>query len=791
MTGTNSAQLDAFYKHLRRGWSVIPVSPGSKKPLIRWKRYQEAPASREQIEEWLEKWPDANPGAVSGMVSQFVVLDVDGSEGEKTLTQLGRLPRTPKVRTGRGWHYYFKHPGRPVRNFVGELPGLDLRGDGGYVVAAGATHESGRRYEWEVSPEEAPLADLPPWLFELIEGKNTPPEAPEPAQDGLHADSVVVRQDGGTSPHHVHLRYAEVALEKEIAALERARQGERNNTLNKAAFALGQLVAAGVLDKGEVEARLYAAAVQLSLHRDGRGSRQVEATIRSGLEAGMAQPRILPSLLRTESLQVALKRTHAPVADDDAALSEQEDVIEPADGGEPTTDMGNGERLIRYFGHLIRYSQAIGWLYYDGKKWQHGDLPVRELGKLTVRLIYGEAIAAESQERREALSKHAVRSEASRAIDAMLRQASSDPRITIHPSALDSDPWLFNCDNGIIDLRTGELLPHSPGHLLSKISPVAYDPSAAAPTWERFIHEIFEGSAGVSSYIRRVAGYAMTGLTTEQVWFVLWGVGSNGKSTLLSLLYATFGDYAQNTTTDMFLMRRGDTPTNDLARLVGARFVSASESGEGRRLDEARIKQLTGGDPITCRFLHREFFDFVPALKLLFGANHKPRISGTDYAIWRRVRLIPFLHTWYGPNERGEPKRDNSLKTRLLVELPGILAWAVRGCLEWQREGLADPPAVLAATEEYRDDSDVVGNFLEDCCETLNGISGMSEEDVLIQGWSVTSSDLYRAYTTWCESEGEKPQTQRWFAPKLEERGFVSKRGTGGTRSWWGLKLRG
>lgn len=469
--------------------------------------------------------------------------------------------------------------------------------------------------------------------------------------------------------------------------------------------------------------------------------------------------------------------------------------VEASDNGEPCTDLGNGERLIRYFGDRIRHSAELGWMYYDGRRWVRDEAPVREFAKLTVRLIYGEAQHCTNEVRREALGKHAWRSESAGALAAMLTLAATDKRITIRPDELDPDPWLFNCANGTVDLRTGACLPHNAAQLISKMSPVEYDISAGAPTWGRFVADVFAGSAGVAEFMRRAVGYSLTAATREQVWFLLYGSGSNGKSTFLDLLRTVFGDYAQHAVTETLLARRSEGIPNDVARLPSVRFLTAIESQEGRRLAEGFIKQLTGGDPITARFLHHEFFEFVPVLKLFFATNHRPRIQGTDHATWRRVLLVPFTNTWYKADEDGEPKRDPALANKIRAdELPGVLAWAVRGCLEWQREGLRPPEAVKMATQEYRDAEDTLGGFLVECCECLAGLKYMTEVAIRASGLSVTAGELYLAFSKWCEEAGEQfkgspPLTKTAFGLALGERGFVKARGAKNVAVWYGLRL--
>lgn len=325
--------------------------------------------------------------------------------------------------------------------------------------------------------------------------------------------------------------------------------------------------------------------------------------------------------------------------------------------------------------------------------------------------------------------------------------------------------------NGTVDLRTGELRPHRREDLITRLAPVEYDPDAEAPLWEAFLRRIMDGNEDLIRFLQRAVGYSLTGDTSEQCFFLLYGTGANGKSTFLEAIRAMLGDYAQQADFGTFLVQNRDGPRNDVARLVGARFVSAVEVESGRRLSETLVKQLTGNDRVVARFLYREHFEFVPTFKLWLAANHKPVIRGADHAIWRRIKLIPFQVT-IPPEDR-----DRQLAARLRAELPGVLAWAVRGCLEWQQYGLGEPPEVTEATNEYRAEMDPLGPFFGERC-------------VLHPNARAYAGELYAGYAAWCEQAGERPMSQREFGLRLQERGF-ERRIVRGRVVWVGLGLRG
>ena len=442
-------------------------------------------------------------------------------------------------------------------------------------------------------------------------------------------------------------------------------------------------------------------------------------------------------------------------------------------------DIGNAERLRRRFGDRLRYVVNIGWFAWDGRRWQRDQdtIIARCFAQRTALAIFHEC-AFLGDETRKARASWAITSGRTSRLSAMLSEA--EPHIALHPEDLDRDPWLFNVANGTLDLRTGRLRPHRRDDFLTSISPIPYNVGAKCPTWERFLNEIFDGDRELIEFVQRAVGYSLTGLTREHVLFICHGLGSNGKSVLIEIIAAVLADYAQQCPTDTFMVRdRGGTIPNDIARLRGARFVSAVETESGRRLAESLVKQATGGDRLTARFLHREFFEFVPAFKLWLATNHRPEIRGTDNGIWRRIRLIPFGVTFKDPEKAGpgDLVKDDRLAEKLRTEITGVLAWAVRGCLIWQKDGLRSPDAVSAATATYREEQDVLAHFLAERCQTA-------------PNYVARAADLYKNYSEWAEANGEKPISNTAFGLQLKERGFRADRGTAGVRVWLGIDLR-
>jgi P4 family phage/plasmid primase-like protien len=433
-----------------------------------------------------------------------------------------------------------------------------------------------------------------------------------------------------------------------------------------------------------------------------------------------------------------------------------------ADGEGPhLTDAGNAVRLVRGLGADMRFCHPWKkWLCWDGGRWREDDTGQAERhAKLTVQRMYEEAASATSDTTRKELGEHAVDSESARAIAAMLKLAQSERGIPVLPDDLNRDPWLLNVANGTLDLHTGELRQPRRDDLLSKRSSTPYQEEAECPLWDRFILDVFGDDEDLVTYVQRLLGYCLTGATTEQTFTVCWGVGSNGKTTLLEVVLAVLGpDYAMAAMPDFLLARNGDRHPTELADLYGKRLVVCCETGDGRRLNEPLVKWLTGGDKVRARRMREDAWEFTPAHKLFLVSNYRPEVRGTDHGLWRRMRLIPFEEVFEGD------RKDLAMKEKLLAEAPGVLAWMVRGCLAWQRDGMQTPGAVVTATAEYRSEQDVIGNFLAECCKTDQKL------------FRCKASALYQRFRSWVQgtgaAQGSEIMSQTRFGRTLTERGF-------------------
>ena len=385
----------------------------------------------------------------------------------------------------------------------------------------------------------------------------------------------------------------------------------------------------------------------------------------------------------------------------------------------------------------FRYVAAWGkWLRWDNTRWRFED----------TLLVFDEARKIAREDFDKDTSKASI-------IAAIERLARADRRHAKTVDIWDADPWLLNTPGGIVDLRTGGMIAHDPEFYITKITAVA--PDGHCSRWRQFLAEVTDNDEELQSYLQRVAGYNLTGITIEHALFFYYGIGGNGKSVYLNTLAAIMGNYSVVAPMETFIETHGERHPTDLAMLRGARLVTAQETEKGRRWAEGKIKALTGGDPITARFMRQDFFTYLPAFKLNIAGNNKPGLSSVDDAIKRRFNLLPF--TVKIPND----KKDNDLPDKLREEWPGILQWAITGCLAWQREGLNPPKFVRDATEVYFHDEDALTRWVEDCC-----VIGDSNS------WCA-SGRLWDCFKAWAEANNERVGSQKSFSNMLDGHGFV------------------
>jgi len=760
---------------------VPPRDDGSKRPIDAWKEYQAERPTREQMSRWYADDDRGGLGVVCGRVSgnlellefddrdtydRFVdaVNEIDG--GLRTLVariEAGYLEETPGG--GIHWLYRCDEVGGNTklasrRDGAGEVQTLiETRGEGGYVVLApsnGRVHPSGKPYRL-LAGGPTTIATISPAerdeLWRLARSFDETPRVrvrvPEPVgTDWLTrpGDDFAARTDWPAilEPHGWTAVYTAGG---ETYWRRPGKDESWSATTNY---------------RGSDLLYVFSTSTEFEAER-GYGKFSAYAVLAHGGDYTRAA-----AALADQGFGTKLGRTDA------------EDAVPAA--STPTfhlTDLGNAQRLVARYGEDVRWCDAMGrWLYWSGVRWdQVGQTILVDLAKETALAIYDEANAAPAgSEYQTALMKWAKASGSGRAISAMVALAKTvTGAIAVDAEQLDADPMLLGVENGVVDLTTGAFRPPNRADLITKSCRAPFDPAARCPLWENFLETIFAGDAEVIAYVQRAVGYSLTGRTGERVIFIEHGAGTNGKTTFLEVLAHVLGTYALSTPVETLIARKDRGIPNDLARLKSARFVSATESERGAKLAEAFVKAVTGGDRVTARFLHQEYFDFIPQLKLWLATNHRPEVASGGKAIWKRIRLIPFEVDLEA--KLGE-QLDTNLKAKLLAEASGILAWAVRGCLEWQRTGLKEPDSIRRANQGYEEDEDVLGWFLED--------RAVVEPNV----W-VSAADLYREFVAWAEAHGEEKLSAKAFSQAMAERKGVKRQRQGGTgaKGFAGVRL--
>ena len=416
------------------------------------------------------------------------------------------------------------------------------------------------------------------------------------------------------------------------------------------------------------------------------------------------------------------------------------------------------------------------WLAWDGTRWNIDDVgTAQHLAKGTCDAMWADA---RRRDDKESLTWAAKSAQGPR-VKAMVELAKDEPNLVVRPDELDSSPWLFNCENGTIDLQTGKLQPHNRADLITQLCPTKYDPNAPTDLWDKFVATIFEGDESLIQFAKRHAGYCITGDVREQLLVIAWGDGSNGKSTYLNAILETLGDaYAMQAAPDM-LMQRKESHSTERMDLFRRRLVVCSETDDSAKLNEAHVKLMTGGEKVRGRRVYENNWQFDPTHKLILCTNHKPTIRGTDHAIWRRLRLVPFNVRFWNPDDGedgpAELRQDKTLAKKLDKSRAGILRWCVEGCFEWLSGGLGLPSAVQVATSDYRSMEDVVGVFLRDC--TVSTDRGR-----------VTFKAFFERFSDYCDDTGQNRPSRKFVSRYLQEHGFETDR-TGGTARIVGIAL--
>ena len=436
------------------------------------------------------------------------------------------------------------------------------------------------------------------------------------------------------------------------------------------------------------------------------------------------------------------------------------------------SDVGNAQYFVARFGGELRYTaEGRQWWVWTGRQWQRDFTgAVERKAKEFVNVLLKDAMDEPDPDRKASLTKHALNSQHATRIEAIIKLAKSEEAVAVRPDVFDRDPWLINCRNGMIDLRTGEHTEHDRAALMTSMVNASYDPKAKCPFFDAFLEKVLPDDE-VRLYVLRALGSCLVGEQRDQVTFMPFGQGKNGKSVLMSLMSNLLDGYSRTAPPQTFLSQKNDSGNGtEIASLRGSRFVYATESGESRPLNEEQIKRLTGGDKMSVRGLYENFSEFKPGFKLWFAVNHRPVIRSVGFAIWRRIHLIPFVVTI---SDAEEIPRD-VMDRKLVEEADGIFTKLVRYCLQWQRDGLNPPQAVTDAVKEYQADEDPLAEWMEACAVVKDGAS-----------WP--QSAAYNAYKSFTEGAGDRPLGKKLFGTKMIDKGFQKFRGHGGVRSWAGI----
>jgi putative DNA primase/helicase len=792
-------------------WIVPPKEDGTKAPDVdTWRSQGAVRPDEDQIDRWYLQDSRDGVGLVCGAASgNLEAIDFDAVEAYDEFVSTARdlgwgdlidkiedgyLERSPG---GVHWLYYcseiggndklarrsklpdeMKHPKDRIKTLI------ETRAEGGYIIIAptsGAVHETGRPYVLERGSLRSIVTLTPDERRDLLALARTFDQMPEqPRQEA--PTSRESRQGAGRPGDDFVSR----STWEDVLTPHGWRAVRRTGTetfWRRPGKDRGQSATTNY--HGSDLLYVFSSSTEFEAER-GYNRFSAYSILEHNGDWGAAA-----SALRTQgygqpiNASVSLGRIRMNGTDGRSGVEEEADDIVLASGRLPLTDMGNAERFAERFADRVRYSTTLGeWLIFDGRHHRidtsHEILLLSKDVARQFRLV--ELVEGLSEKRQKAVIKHWARLESTHGSAAMLTMVKGELPLervagrTID-DLLDPNPWLLNVKNGTVDLRTGEIREHRYADWITKFLDIDYDPGAVAPRWERFLRESWPLET-IRTYLHRAAGYSATGSARERRVVVLHGVGRNGKGTFVKTLREVLGGYARRAPTEMLMSKNVSTIPNDVADLRGIRLAYVSEVGENRHLDEAMVKDLTGGEDIPARKLYGPWFTFRPTFTMWMLFNHKPIIRGTDRAIWDRIDMVPcdVRFRLQDEDDDGSPLADPYLDDELRKEQQGILAWVVRGAADWYQHGLGRPAEIRAATEEYRQEMDFLGKFL-------------AENVIHERDSSVRSRDLFTAYVEWCKGSGEEPKSEKMFALSMTERGFTRAKGRQ-ANVWQGLRLR-
>lgn len=826
--------------HLRRNnLSIIPTRPdGTKAPALPWKAYQTAPAPITEVTEWYQDGNPRNLGiaVVTGAASNNLEMtEIEGRAAADlpkiaaTMTERGHARLWERLNTGwlelspsGGFHWIYrlepadKVPGNTklARNAHGEVL-AETRGEGGYFIAAptpGSHHKTGN--PWQVlagGPETAPtISTLDRAAFHqaITDTLDETPERPvtlfnQPKPTTTHP-ATENPSEGGLKPgddYENKVDWTDILTPHDWTLHSTFSSGERFWTRPSKHPRDGHSASTGHADDRD---RLYVFSSSVPefpteepitkfrayslLNHAGDDT----AAARTLAAAGFGQK--APITVKLTDILPTQKPAQPPQSPQNTTQTQEHPGTPENPPEEPTapqkgkstqttitdwTELGLIRAFTTFFNNRIRYNIDRGRFYHwTGTRWEEQP----DTGGETKLALLNFAAAlnpptndeGKTDKEAHALIRYARSHRGSTALLGLLKV---QPGIATPTTAFDTHHDELNTPTGIINLRTGELMPHTPAHMHTKQTSVA--PAGTSTTWEKFLATTFNHDTALTSYMQRLAGYSATGLQREHVFAFAYGTGGNGKSVYYDAITGALGDYAATLPAGFLMKKPYQEHATELARLNGKRFVVGSETNATDTLDEAKLKMLTGGDRITARYMNKDFFEFTPTHHLHLMGNHQPAVEDGGESVWRRMNLVPFIHTV--PAE----ERDELLPEKLRADAAAVLAWIIQGAVAYFRDGLQPPEAVRAATEAYKSSQDTVGQFLAARCDLYPGN----------KHYTVAVTDLRQAYHIWCAEEGLEPVKPRALASQLKVHGVLVGRDAppqinSGPRLYGGLQLK-
>lgn len=721
----------------RLGFNVVPMKTDSKAPdLPTWKVYTKRYQTEQEVLSFT--W-GPNIGIING-INNIRTIDIDQCDDADTLFQILELlgldfeyqwvVHSPGK--GGGFHIYITCPDFLTLTSAGVLVGdplpennfkqLELRWSNCVTMFPPSIHpEVKQPYEWLFGTPAMPLAIIPLIVVEKAFLAIATPQKKSISQKKTFVSPKAPKYDA----------WAQKAFDQEVSAVRSAKEGQRNAQLNRSAFSLGQIVGAGLLEEKEVEEELTRTACTIGL-----ADKEIAATLQSGLAAGMKQPRMPKQIFKDH--EPPLKLPPIKKMDDEKLASFSAD------------DQGHAEAVSHLYEGYIAFNEAYGWMIWNGT---HYTPSVQRINTLIVKVLRHRLRAAAHLERTDLAKVSKSMAGTVAATRSMLENIAFVP-----VDEFDSEPDLINTLSGIVNLRTKKLLPHDPTYKFTWCSPVRYTPGADTSLWLDFVSATVETGEMVG-YLQEALGYSITGHTSEECLFYLFGPPRSGKGTLSETILALFPrPIAVEVDFNTFTAKReGDNQNFDLAPMKAARLVFASESNKYQSLNPAKVKALTGGNLVHCAFKHRDFFSYRPQYAVWLSSNHKVNADADDDALWGRVKVIHFPYSQLG-------KEDKNLKQHMQSpeNLERVLAWLVEGAYRWYQhkgQGLQTPESVQNLTQAQRSAQDSVGLWLEECCE------------LKADEW-VDNTKIMTSYKNWCEANGYEPKKQTGLSQSLAAHGL-------------------